>query len=95
MCSISPSLPHALPMWSFGSTAARPGGFGAVGFNGAAAALVAASSRGDLVGAIVSDGGRPDLAGDALDLVCAPTPLIVGGCGSRHHRAQPADFRET
>lgn len=46
---------------------------------GAAAALVAASEWPDLVGAIVSRGGRPDLAGDALNRVKAPTLLIVGG----------------
>jgi pimeloyl-ACP methyl ester carboxylesterase len=46
---------------------------------GAAAALVAAASLGDLVGAVVSRGGRPDLAGEALDRVYAPTLLIVGG----------------
>jgi putative phosphoribosyl transferase len=45
---------------------------------GAAAALVAASVRND-VSAIVSRGGRPDLAGDALPRVTAPTLLIVGG----------------
>lgn len=46
---------------------------------GAAAALVAAARLGDRVGAIVSRGGRPDLAGDALDVVTTPTLLIVGG----------------
>ena len=46
---------------------------------GAAAALVAAAARPDDVGAIVSRGGRPDLAGDALPRVLAPTLLIVGG----------------
>jgi dienelactone hydrolase len=46
---------------------------------GAAAALVAATVRTELVGAIVSRGGRPDLAGPALGLVRAPTLLIVGG----------------
>jgi putative phosphoribosyl transferase len=45
---------------------------------GAAAALVAAADRDD-VGAIVSRGGRPDLAGDALERVTAPTLLLVGG----------------
>jgi putative phosphoribosyl transferase len=45
---------------------------------GAAAALVAAAGRQD-VRAIVSRGGRPDLAGDALENVTAPTLLIVGG----------------
>jgi putative phosphoribosyl transferase len=46
---------------------------------GAAAAIVAAAKLGDRVDAIVSRGGRPDLAGGALDLVRAPTLLIVGG----------------
>jgi len=46
---------------------------------GAAAALVAAASLGDRVGAVVSRGGRPDLADEALDQVCTPTLLIVGG----------------
>ena len=45
---------------------------------GAAAALQAASARPNRVQAIVSRGGRPDLAGDALDRVQAPTLLIVG-----------------
>jgi dienelactone hydrolase len=55
----------------------RIGYFGAS--TGAAAALVAAAKRPDAVGAVVSRGGRPDLAGDALPLVRAPTLLIVGG----------------
>jgi pimeloyl-ACP methyl ester carboxylesterase len=46
---------------------------------GAAAALVAAARLPDRVGAVVSRGGRPDLAGNALDNVRAPTLLIVGG----------------
>jgi pimeloyl-ACP methyl ester carboxylesterase len=46
---------------------------------GAAAALVAAATHGDRVSAVVSRGGRPDLAGAALPLVRAPTLLIVGG----------------
>ena len=46
---------------------------------GAAAALVAAAQRPAQVSAIVSRGGRPDLAGDRLPLVRAPTLLIVGG----------------
>jgi pimeloyl-ACP methyl ester carboxylesterase len=45
---------------------------------GAAAALVAATELRDAVGAVVSRGGRPDLAGDALSHVKAPTLLIVG-----------------
>jgi len=47
---------------------------------GAAAALVAAAELGSRIGAVVSRGGRPDLAGvDALGQVTAPTLLIVGG----------------
>ena len=46
---------------------------------GAAAALVAAAKLPGRVGAVVSRGGRPDLAGNALDTVQAPTLLIVGG----------------
>jgi pimeloyl-ACP methyl ester carboxylesterase len=46
---------------------------------GAAAALVAAANLPHRIGAVVSRGGRPDLAGDALRRVQAPTLLIVGG----------------
>lgn len=46
---------------------------------GGAAALVAAASVGQRIGAIVSRGGRPDLADEALPLVQSPTLLIVGG----------------
>lgn len=46
---------------------------------GAAAALVAAAARPERVAAVVSRGGRPDLAGDALPAVRAPTLLLVGG----------------
>ena len=46
---------------------------------GAGAALVAAALLDDRVGAVVSRGGRPDLAGPVLDRVRAPTLLIVGG----------------
>lgn len=45
---------------------------------GAGAALVAAAKRDNVVKAVVSRGGRPDLAGDSLPLVKAPTLLIVG-----------------
>ena len=55
----------------------RLGYFGAS--TGAAAALVAAAERPKVVGAVVSRGGRPDLAGPALAHVQAPTLLIVGG----------------
>jgi len=58
----------------------RIGYFGAS--TGAAAALVAASEA-DRVGAVVSRGGRPDLARDALKRVIAPTLLIVGGADVR------------
>ncbi len=46
---------------------------------GAAAALVAAAERRGDVGAVVSRGGRPDLAGEYLPRVLAPTLLLVGG----------------
>jgi dienelactone hydrolase len=46
---------------------------------GAAAALIAAAERPDQVAAVVSRGGRPDLAMEALPRVRAPTLLIVGG----------------
>ncbi|RMH44274.1 MAG: alpha/beta hydrolase [Alphaproteobacteria bacterium] len=46
---------------------------------GAAAALVAAAAEPEAVGAVVSRGGRPDLADGALGAVRAPTLLIVGG----------------
>jgi dienelactone hydrolase len=46
---------------------------------GAAAALIAAAERPNGVRAVISRGGRPDLAGDALPRVQAPTLLIVGG----------------
>jgi dienelactone hydrolase len=60
------------------ATAALPIGlFGAS--TGAAAALIAAAQRPEVVGAVVSRGGRPDLAGKALPQVTAPTLLIVGG----------------
>ena len=50
---------------------------------GAAAALIAAAERPERVGAVVSRGGRPDLAGDALPRVIAPTLLIVGGADTQ------------
>ena len=58
-------VPH-LPIGLFGAS------------TGAAAALVVAAALPEL-GPIVSRGGRPDLAGDALERVTAPTLLIVGG----------------
>jgi putative phosphoribosyl transferase len=63
--------------------AARFGGEPPVGLfgasTGAAGALVAAAERPDRVAAVVSRGGRPDLAGPSLERVAAPTLLIVGG----------------
>lgn len=61
----SPEI-RGLPVCCFGAS------------TGAAAALIAAAERPDRVHAVVSRGGRPDLAGDALPLVRAPTLLIVG-----------------
>jgi dienelactone hydrolase len=61
------------PEWS----RLRVGYFGSS--TGAAAALVAAADRPEAIGAVVSRGGRADLAGEALGRVLAPTLLIVGG----------------
>jgi pimeloyl-ACP methyl ester carboxylesterase len=58
---------HGLPIGLFGAS------------TGAAAALIAAAERPDDIAAVVSRGGRPDLAMDVLDRVRAPTLLIVGG----------------
>jgi putative phosphoribosyl transferase len=64
--------------WLLGHTGGSTVGyFGAS--TGAAAALVAAAESPGPVGAVVSRGGRPDLAGDSLPQVKAPTLLIVGG----------------
>ena len=66
--------------WAGRSESLKPLPLGCFGAStGAAAALVAAAYRPDIVKAIVSRGGRPDLAGDALQRVTAPTLLIVGG----------------
>jgi dienelactone hydrolase len=66
--------------WAAGNpdlTRLSVGCFGAS--TGAAAALIAAAERPALVHAVISRGGRPDLAGYALPRVQAPTLLIVGG----------------
>jgi dienelactone hydrolase len=55
----------------------RMGYFGSS--TGGAAALVAAATLGRMIGAVVSRGGRPDLAAESLQRVRAPTLLIVGG----------------
>lgn len=66
--------------WARDETATRPLDIGLFGAStGAAAALVAAAGLPDAVSAIVSRGGRPDLAGSHLSDVQAPTLLIVGG----------------
>jgi putative phosphoribosyl transferase len=57
--------------------ALKVGYFGAS--TGGGAALVAAAELGDKIAAVVSRGGRPDLAGNALPKVKSPTLLIVGG----------------
>jgi dienelactone hydrolase len=59
-----------------GTTSLPLGLFGAS--TGAGAALLAAAERPELIKAVVSRGGRPDLAGKALRHVSAPTLLIVG-----------------
>ena len=56
---------------------------------GAAAALVAASSLGDRIGAVVSRGGRPDLAGDAAAPGQGANTFDRGRCGFRCDRTQP------
>jgi putative phosphoribosyl transferase len=61
------ALVGSLPLGLFGAS------------TGAAAALMAAAALRDRIGAIVSRGGRPDLAGAALDRIRTPTLLIVGG----------------
>jgi len=63
--------------WNPDTRNLRVGYFGAS--TGAGAALVAATEHPESVSAIVSRGGRPDLAGAALPRVAAPTLLIVGG----------------
>ncbi|HXV04485.1 MAG TPA: phosphoribosyltransferase family protein [Solirubrobacterales bacterium] len=70
----------AATRWAAGEPSLRGlplGYFGAS--TGAAAALLAAARLGDEIGAVVSRGGRPDLAGAALERVVSPTLLIVGG----------------
>ena len=82
-----PSL-ATLPLGLFGAS------------TGAAAALVAAAARPERVFAVVSRGGRPDLAGNALPRVGAPTHQIVGGADTevlalnRHALSQLTDESE-
>jgi dienelactone hydrolase len=70
----------------------RVGYFGAS--TGAAAALVAAAERPSAVHAIVSRGGRPDLAWGSLPYVRAPTLLIVGGNDLQVIRMNQAAFEQ-
>lgn len=66
--------------WLADDATTRPLPVGLFGAStGGGAALVAAAERPARVAAVVSRGGRPDLAGDALPRVAAPTLLIVGG----------------
>ncbi|MFE1342735.1 dienelactone hydrolase family protein [Streptomyces sp. NPDC058733] len=61
---------------------------------GAAAALVAAAQRPERVLTVVSRGGRPDLAGDALKAVTAPVLLLVGGRDTEVLRLNEAAARD-
>ena len=63
--------------WAHAGLGEMPFGFFGAS-TGAAAALVAAAARTCLIWAVVSRGGRPDLAGETLERVEAPTLLIVG-----------------
>jgi putative phosphoribosyl transferase len=66
--------------WLARESPAKPRPLGVFGAStGAAAALVVAARLGDRIGAVVSRGGRPDLAGQTLDEIRTPTLLIVGG----------------
>jgi len=70
----------AITDWLTNPVQSRGRGIGLFGAStGAAAALMTAAQRPDTVKAVVSRGGRPDLAGSAASLVRAPTLLIVGG----------------
>jgi dienelactone hydrolase len=72
-------LEHAV-RWAATQPALRPLAVGFFGAStGAGAALVAAARLASGVGAVVSRGGRPDLAADALGRVRCPTLLLVGG----------------
>jgi len=70
----------AITDWLTSPVQGRGYGIGLFGAStGAAAALMTAAQRPDVVKAVVSRGGRPDLAGSTASLVRAPTLLIVGG----------------
>jgi putative phosphoribosyl transferase len=76
-----PAKARSLPLGLFGAS------------TGAAAALVAAARRPDSVQAVISRGGRPDLAGDSLGLVRAATLLIVGGADTEVLELNRAAYR--
>lgn len=65
--ALNHELARGLPVGYFGAS------------TGGGAALVAAAERPDDIAAVVSRGGRPDLAGESLARVRAPTLLLVGG----------------
>jgi len=70
----------AITDWLASPPQARGRGIGLFGAStGAAAALLTAAERPEIIKAVVSRGGRPDLAGETAALVQAPTLLIVGG----------------
>jgi dienelactone hydrolase len=70
----------AVTRWALDQATIRDAGIGYFGAStGAAAALVAAAEMGGSVAVVVSRGGRPDLAGNTLERVRAPTLLVVGG----------------
>ena len=71
---------EAATRWVIEQPVAQHLGVGLFGSStGAAAALVSAAELGHVIGAVVSRGGRPDLAAAALERVECPTLLIVGG----------------
>lgn len=71
---------NKVTLWLRSLPVARDLGIGYFGSStGAAAALLAAASGAHKIDAVVSRGGRPDLAAEALPKVTAPTLLIVGG----------------
>src|SRR6266571_8702285 len=70
----------AVTQWALDKATMRDISLGYFGAStGAAAALVAAAELPENINVVISRGGRPDLAGDALERVRASTLLIVGG----------------
>jgi dienelactone hydrolase len=80
--------------WLLGNPATRRLPIGVFGAStGAGAALIAAAERPEAIGAVVSRGGRPDLAGESLAHVAAPVLLIVGGDDAPVIRLNQEAFR--